>query len=133
MARAPADTEGALVGGGSHVWVSCPERLQEVLMSLPVPISLLHSARALSPGESVQGGVGPAPCPSRGWPREWAELGQPMAKAGRWPGKRLLEGPTACTGWARNGGWSLTSTGCRCLYGKSQVLGCGGSLVFWVS
>lgn len=50
-------------------------------MSLPVPISLLHSARALSPGESVQGGVGPAPCPSRGWPREWAELGQPMAKA----------------------------------------------------
>lgn len=49
-------------------------------MSPPVPIPLLRSARALSPRESVQDDVGPAPRPSHGWPREWAELGQLMAK-----------------------------------------------------
>lgn len=49
-------------------------------MSPPVPIALLHGAGALSPCDSVQDGVGPAPCPFHGWPRECAELGQLMAK-----------------------------------------------------
>lgn len=82
-------------------------------MSPPVPIALLHGAGALSPRESVQDGVGPALCPFHGWPRECAELGQLMAKV-RAPAGEAPSGTFHhMHGWGRNGGWSMTSAGCR--------------------